>query len=658
MDLLFAGVIIVILTVLFLYIGLRLKVPGIVSFLVLGMLVGPYGLGLITSWEAIDTFGNVGIMILLFTIGLEFSFRELLTSWRTIIIGGTIQICTTAVIIILVSAHFGMTFNEALIFGFIVSLSSTAIVTKILQEKGQVDSLQSRTLLGILIFQDLAIIPMILISSLLVGSGGHDMTALPLQVGKVALIILIIIIMARFVIPALLFRVAREKNRELFVITLTGICILIAWLTSEAVHSFTLGAFIAGLIIGESDYNINALGHIIPFRDVFSSIFFLSIGMLLNTHTVFTNFYYVAMFVIIIIVVKILTGFLASVAIGMPLRVCIFTGLALCQIGEFSFVLAKNGLDTSLISDGVYQIFLAGAIITMALTPYFMNASPRVVDLVYRIASGLKLKLPSETAPEKDEELHDHIIIAGFGITGRSVAQTATIAGIPYIAIELNPEIIRQERSGFCSHIMFGDAVQEEVLEHAGIRRARTLVVAVSDQEAIPWIVHTARRLAPELYILARTRHVRNVRYLLEMGADEIISEEFEVSLEIFSRTLRRYNIPEKEIEFIIRRGRDMEKIISSKSIDSEMQQKDPGMSFHDGRIHTFLIRPGSGVEGKTIGELGIKPRFDIGDVGIRSSGKTLRQIDPAHTLKSGEVLIMFITDEIAREISSLFEIR
>ncbi len=656
MDLLFAGVIIVLLAVLSLYIGLRLKVPSIVTFLVIGMLVGPYGLGLITSREAIDTFGNIGIMLLLFTIGLEFSFRELLASWRTVVIGGTIQICATVVIITLVSAHFGMTFNEALIFGFIVSLSSTAIVTKILQEKGQAGSLQSRTLMGILIFQDLAIIPMMLISPLLVGSGGPDMTALPLQVGKVALIILIIILMARFVIPALLFRVAREKNRELFVITLAGICILIAWLTSEAVLSFTLGAFIAGLIIGESDYNINALGHIIPFRDVFSSIFFLSMGMLLNTHTVFTNFTYVALFVLIIIVVKILTGFLASVAIGMPLRVCIFTGLALCQIGEFSFVLAKNGLDTSLISDGVYQIFLAGAIITMALTPYFMNASPRVVDLVYRIASGFKVRLPSGTEPEKGAELHDHIIIAGFGITGRSVAQTATIAGIPYIVIELNPEIIRQERSVSCSPVIFGDAVQEEVLEHAGICRARTLVVAVSDQEAIPWIVHTARRLAPELYILARARHIRNVRYLLEMGADEIISEEFEASLEIFSRVLRRYKIPEEEIEHIIRRGRDMEKTTSSRGTGGRMHQKDSGTSFHEKRIHTFLIRPGSGVEGKTIGELGIIPRFDIGHVGIRSSGTTLRQIDPSHTLKSGEVLIMFTTDEIAREISTLLK--
>ncbi len=428
MDLLLASVSILTLAIALLYIGQRLRIPSIVTFLIIGMLVGPYGFRLITNQDAIDTFGTIGIVLLLFTIGLEFSFQKLLRSWRTVIIGGIVQVCTTIVAITLISAYFGMPPNEALIFGFIVSLSSTAIVMKILQEKGEVDTLHGRTLLGILIFQDLAIIPMILIAPLLVGSGGPDLDALPLQVGKVALIILVIIIMARWVIPAFLFRVAREKNRELFLITLLGTCILIAWLTSEAGLSFTLGAFIAGLIIGESDYNIDALGHIIPFRDVFASIFFLSIGMLLNTRTVFVNFYYVAMIVVIIIAVKILTGVTAAAILGMPARICVFTGLALCQIGEFSFVLAKNGLDTALIPEGVYQVFLAGAIITMALTPFAIKVSPWVVDLLYRIAPGRISRGREEPETEGEEELSDHIVIAGYGITGKSVARAATIA--------------------------------------------------------------------------------------------------------------------------------------------------------------------------------------------------------------------------------------
>ncbi|MFA4859338.1 cation:proton antiporter [Methanoregula sp.] len=656
MDLLIASVSILLLAIALLYIGQRLRMPSIVSFLIIGMLVGPFGLGLITNQESIDTFGQIGIVLLLFTIGLEFSFKKLMRSWRTVIIGGTVQVLATIIAITLISRYSGMPFNEALIFGFIVSLSSTAIVMKILQEKGEVDTLRGRTLLGVLIFQDLAIIPMMLITPLLVGSGGPDMNALPYQVGKVALIILIIIVMARWIIPAFLFRVAREKNRELFLITLAGTCILIAWLTNEAGLSFTLGAFIAGLIIGESEYNIDALGHIIPFRDVFAAIFFLSIGMLLNTRTVFVDFYYVAMMVLIIIVFKILTGVLAAKVLGMPTRVCVFTGLALCQIGEFSFVLAKNGLDNALIPDTVYQIFLAGAIITMALTPFAMNASPKVVDLIYRIAPGRLSRERVDTEEVKEKGLSDHMIIIGYGITGKSVARAAAIAGIPSMVVELNPEIIRQERSTFRPNFLFGDAVQEEILEHAGIHHARTLVIVISDEEAIPRIIHTARQMAPDIHILARTRHVRQARYLLELGADEIISEEFEASLEIFTRALRNYEIPEEEIGYIIKRTKVLGKTMFTKSDDGEAELEDPNTMFHDRHIHSFHVEPGSEAEGKTLGELSLGSRFGVMEVGIRSQGKTTSHIAPTRRLQDGEVLIMFITDQTAQAMSSLFE--
>jgi CPA2 family monovalent cation:H+ antiporter-2 len=548
-----------------------------------------------------------------------------------------------------------MPFNEALIFGFIVSLSSTAIVMKILQEKGEVDTLRGRTLLGILIFQDLAIIPMMLISPLLVGSAGPNLSAIPFQVTKVLVILVVIIVMAYWAIPAFLFRVAREKNRELFLITLAGICILIAWLTNEAGLSFTLGAFIAGLIIGESDYNIDALGHIIPFRDVFASIFFLSIGMLLNTETVLANFYYVGMIVLIIIGIKILTGTLAGAALGMPARICIFAGLSLCQIGEFSFVLAKNGLETNLIPVGVYQVFLAGAIITMAMTPFFMNASPRIVDLVYRVVPRRFFRSGSDSeTPEGEKELTDHIIIAGYGITGKSVARAATIAGIPYMVIELDPEIIRKERSSFRPNFMFGDAVQEEVLEHAGIQRARTLVVCVSDEEAIPRIVHTARRLSPGLYILSRTRHVRNAQNLLDLGADEIISEEFEAALEIFSRALKKYQLPENEIAKILGRMKKLGTAMFTKG-DDENPVPDARTLFMGLHVHTFTIETGAFADGRTVTSLELKTRFGIAELGLRSGSETISNVPGTTLLKAGDVLIVSITDKKAREIAHLF---
>jgi len=660
MEIMLAIVSIVVLAVLLLYVGLRFGFPSIVSFIIIGMVVGPFGLGLITDQTVIDTIGEIGIVLLLFTIGLEFSFQTILRSWRAVLIGGIVQVCTTIVAITGITLAFDMPFNEALIFGFIVSLSSTAIVMKILQEKGEVDTVQGRTLLGILIFQDLAIIPMMLALPLLSGNeGGINLSAVPFQLTKIALIILVIIVLAYWVIPRFLFRVAKERSRELFLFTIAGICILIAWLTSEAGLSFTLGAFIGGLIIGESDYNIDALGHIIPFRDVFAAIFFLSIGMLLNTATVLANWEYVALIIVGIIVVKIITGAFSAAILGMPMRICVFCGLALAQIGEFSFVLAKSGLDAGVIQEAVYQLFLAGAIVTMILTPFAMLASPTVVDLLYRL-------FPNRIAREKNlspEEMSpggaisNHIIIAGYGITGKSVARAATLAGIPYTVIEINPEIIRQERSHYRPNFIFGDAVQEEVLLHAGIMQAKTFVVAVSEEEAIPRIIHTARQLSPDVHILARTRHVRNAQHLLDLGADEVISEEFEAALEIFTRALRRYQIPEDEINRIIQRTKKMGNALFTRCTDPEQHNKLKNFEtlFKATHIHTVQVEAGSAADGKTVGELDLKERYGIREFGFRRGTLKFTQPEPEERLQPGDTLVFFVTDEKASTLIPIF---
>jgi len=660
MDIMLAFVAVLVLSIFLLYLGQRFKMPSIVSFLVIGMLVGPFGFALITDQSVIDTIGEVGIVLLLFTIGLEFSFQTLLRSWRAVIIGGIVQVCTTIVAITLITLAFQMPFNEALIFGFIVSLSSTAIVMKILQEKGEVDTIQGRTLLGILIFQDLAIIPMMLVLPLLAGNDSSiDFSAAPYQITKIALIILAIVILGYWVIPRVLFKVAKERSRELFLFTIAGICVVIAWLTNEAGLSFTLGAFIGGLIIGESDYNIDALGHIIPFRDVFAAIFFLSIGMLLNTATVLDNFGYVALIILGIFCVKVLTGVFSAAVLGMQTRVCVFCGLALAQIGEFSFVLAKSGLDAGVIQTAVYQLFLAGAIVTMAFTPFAMSASPKIVDILYRLfpkrLGHQQAILPGEIAPE--EGLTDHIIIAGYGITGKSVARAATLAGIPYMVIELNPEIIKEERSQYRPNFIFGDAVQEEVLEHAGIQHARTLIVAVSEEEAIPRIIHTARQLSPHVHILARTRHVRNAQHLLDLGADEVISEEFESALEIFTRALKRYQIPEEEVVRIIERSKRLGNALFTRCTDPDQHRKIQNFEtlFKATHVHTVRVEAGSEVEGKAIVDLDLKDRFGIREFGFRRGTMRFTQPEPGQRLEAGDTLVFFISDEKAGKIIPLF---
>ncbi len=652
---------IILISMVFLYICQVFRIPSIVAFLIIGMLVGPYGLGLITDESSIGTFGEIGIMLLLFTIGLEFSFDKLLRSWRIVIIGGLTQLVTTIVAITFVTYAMHVPFTAAIVFGFIISLSSTAIVMKILQERREVNTLQGRTLFGILIFQDLAIIPMLLITPLVMGSGSNDLGALPLGLAKVAGILLLVVILARWVIPGLLYRVARQRSRELFFITIAAICIIVAWLTNQAGLSFTLGAFVAGLIIGESDYNIDALSHIIPFRDVFAAVFFLSIGMLLNTRSLVDDPGFILLVLVIvslIIGVKILTGAFASAVLGMPARVSIITGFALCQVGEFSFVLAKTGLESNFIPDMVYQIFLASAIVTMALTPVFMSISPRAVDLFYRLMPGRRVRDPpgSAAGTSLKNEFSDHLIIAGYGITGKSVARAAEITGIPYAVIEMNPDIIRREKTARRPFFIFGDAVQEEVLEHAGIRTARSLVIMVSDPEATPRIINKARRMAPSIYIIARTRQIRHAQYLLDLGADEVVSEEYEAAKEIFTRALRKYRLPEPDIDKIVRRLEDWgyAKFIRNGNNEQTIPEMD-NILVASPRIHRLTVEPGSFADNRTIAALNLKARYGISDCSLRRDGTTRISPDPLTTLHVGDVLMVFSTDRTVQEIAGLF---
>ncbi len=660
MDIMLALAGIAVISILFLYIGQVFRLPSIVAFLIIGMLAGPYGLGIITDQKSIEMFGEIGIMLLLFTIGLEFSFEKILKSWRIVIIGGLIQLSTTIIAITFVAQALGVPFRESVVFGFIISLSSTAIIMKILQERREVDSFQGRTLLGILIFQDLAIIPMIIITPIFMGSNAPEIYAVPVGVAKVAAILMIMIILARWVIPRLLYQVALKKSRELFFITVAGICIIVAWLTNQAGLTFTLGAFIAGLIIGESDYNIDALSHIIPFRDVFAGVFFLSIGMLLNTHSILGDASFVLLIMLIvslIIGIKILTGAFASAALGMPARISIISGFALCQVGEFSFVLAKTGLDSGFIPELVYQLFLASAIITMALTPFFMHIAPRVVDIFYRVTPKHAM-WDAQTNPdsqEPDNNFSDHIVIAGYGITGKSVARAAEITGIPYTVIELKPDIIRREKSARHKFFIFGDAVQKEVLEHAGILHARTLVVVVSSQEAVPRIVHTARKMAPSIYIIARTQHIRNAQYLLDLGADEVVSEEYEAAKEIFTRALRKYQLPEPEIGMIVKKLQKWGYTKFTKNHAKGSVISDMDTMLFSLRIHTIIVEPGSIVEGKTIEELDLDTRYGITDFGLRRDNVTTTLPDITIRLQAGDGLLIFSTDQKAEELARCF---
>ncbi len=528
----------------------RLRIPATVGLLVTGVLAGPHGLRLVKAVHEVEILSEIGVILLLFAIGIEFSLKRLSRIKKPVLLGGSLQVTLTTLAVMLLARPFLTTPGESIFVGFLVALSSTAIVLKLLQEKGEVDSPHGNTTLAILIFQDVIIVPMMLFLPILAGQTQSVLSTLGLLVLKGVGIILLVIIGARYLVPKLLFLVARTRIPELFLATVLVICLTVVWLTARLGLSFALGAFLAGLIVSDSEYSHHALGNIIPFRDVFTSFFFVSIGMLLNVRFCLQEPLLIGGIALAVFLVKSLVGGLVTFVIGLPLRTAILVGLGVSQLGEFSFILSKSGVHYGFLSGDAYQIFLAVAILTMAATPFIIGLAPKMADLVLKLPlpGRMKTRCVSCSIENRHEKAQGHLIIIGFGLTGKNIAQTAKLAGIDYLIIGMNAQRVREEQARG-EPIFYGDASQESVLQHANIKNANTVVIAINDPAAARRITALARRINPEIYIIVRTRYIIEMEMLYRLGADEVIPEEYETSVEIFTRVLSKYEIPREEID-------------------------------------------------------------------------------------------------------------
>jgi CPA2 family monovalent cation:H+ antiporter-2 len=643
MAILFDLLIVYVLAVVVIFVFHRLGIPPVVGFILTGVLAGPQGLGLIKAAHEVEILAEIGVILLLFTIGIEFSFANLLQLRRSVLVGGPLQVGLTGFFFFFLSWKMaGLGVGEAVFVGFLMALSSTAIVLKVLQSRGEVESPHGNTALGILIFQDIIIVPMMLFIPFLAGVGGNEVgRRFLLLFLEAAVIVAAVILGAKYVVPQVLYQIARTRDREIFLLAVLVLCFLVAWATAAAGLSLALGAFLAGLVLSETEYSHQALGNILPFRDVFSSIFFLSIGMLLNVEFLLHHPLSIVGFGAMVLAVKTLIAGGAALLMGYPVRTGILVGLALCQVGEFSFVLAKAGVSQGLLSGDHYQLFLDVSVLTMALTPFIMAGAPRVAEL------ALRLPLPARwlrgsylTVAPTEAAVQDHLIIVGFGVTGRNLARAARMGGIPYVVIEMNPETVRTERRKG-EPIYYGDATNPEILEVAHLKAARIVVVAINDPAATRRITEQVRNLHPTVYLLVRTRYLLEMPVLYELGADEVIPEEFETSVEIFTRVLRKYLLPRDEIERFIQevRAEGYRMLRTPSREGATLADLRPHLK--DMEITTVRLAEGAPLAGKTLAQMELRKKYGLTVLAVRRNGEMVFNPDPDLELVAGDLLII-----------------
>jgi CPA2 family monovalent cation:H+ antiporter-2 len=415
-----------------------------------------------------------------------------------------------------------------------------------------------------------------------------------------------------------------------------------------------LGAFLAGLIISESEYSHQALGNILPFRDVFTSFFFVSIGMLLDIGFLFRQPETILLITLGILVLKSIIASFVTILLGFPLRTSILVGLALSQVGEFSFILSRTGIEHGLLAGNIYQMFLAFSVLSMAATPFIITLAPRAADIILRLP--LPKKLISGFYPVSEIKVKgkkDHLIIIGFGINGRNVARAARLSGIPYAVIEMNPETVMSEQAQG-EPIYYGDSTQEVVLQHANIKDARIIVVAINDPTATRRITQIIRRLNPKVHLLVRTRYLQEMKPLYELGANEVIPEEFETSVEIFTRVLAKYLIPRDEIEVLVAEIRsDGYEMFRSLSRESS-SFSDLNLQLPDIEISTLRVVESSPFVGKSLAEIELRKKYGVTVLAIRRNSQILSNPNVNMPFCANDVLFVLGPPDRVVEVAGL----
>ncbi|MEK7823952.1 MAG: cation:proton antiporter [Candidatus Eisenbacteria bacterium] len=631
----------------------RLRLPAVVGFIVTGVLIGPGGLGLIRDAELVRTLAEFGVVLLLFTVGLEFSLTDLGRIGRGAILAGVLQVLLTVALVGGGLAAAGLHPARALFFGSLLALSSTALVLKLLTDRLELSSPHGRLVTGILVFQDLMVIPFAVAVPWLgrwyagVAAGAAPGTAGPpaetaLRSLTLLAVVALAFAVARRAVPWLLARVSRSRSREAFLFGVVLVTLGSAWLTSWAGLSLALGAFLAGLILAESDLKSRIAADVLPFRDALASVFFISIGMLLAPRLLLDQPLVVLASTVGLVGIKMAAAVAALRLARAPWRVALAGGVSLAQVGEFSFVLAGAGAPSGLLGTLGGQAFFAGAVFSLMLTPLLVGKAPEwALAFERRRTRGREAGATSEAARGSEAApLADHVVIAGFGLNGRNVARVLRAVRVPHLVVDLDPEALRVAASEG-SRALVGDITNPLIQQQAGLPRARALVLALSDPTATRHACHLARTHSRHVHIIVRTRYVSEIDELHRLGANQVIPEEFETSIEIFTAALRQFHVPMNVIQaqIALLRQERYSLLRGMKLPGSVVEQLDAILT--QGTCDTFLLLQHSPAIGRTLVEAGLADAQGAQVVAVVRGGHAITVFGDEFRLWVGDTLVL-----------------
>ncbi len=616
----------------------RLKIPVVVGFLITGILIGPGGLALVKDLDAINAIAEIGVVMLLFIIGIEFSLERLQKIQKYFWIGGGLQVSLTIAIIAAISILIGFTPNIGIFYGFLVAQSSTSVLLKLLSDKNMIKSPVGEVSVGISLFNDVALLPMLVLVPALAQLKTISVFSLSARLALSVVAIFAVFFVTRKIMPPIIEAIVRTRIKEIFLIFTLLTCLGMAYITASIGFSLALGAFLAGIILSESNYSHQIVSDILPFRDVFSSIFFISIGMLLDTRLVWGLKGEVLLVVIGILLVKAIIVIFAVRLLKFNFKISLLSAFGLAQIGEISFVLASLGRENGLITWQIFQIFIASSIMTLLIAPLCFEFGQKMLDNLY---DRFEKKREGKPILPEEKEFQNHVIIAGFGLNGQNVTRVLKETGIPYVILEVNPDTFRRvSQAG--EPIIFGDVSSPVILKEAGIARARVLVLAISDPAATRRSVSIVRQLNPDIFIIVRTRFASEIEELYRLGANDVIPEEFETSIEIFVRVLEKFHLPRNIINTHVQIIRSEHYGLLRGAISSSRRLSEKVCDFLEaGVVETFLVADNLSIAGKTLGEIDLRGKTGVTVIAVVRNEKTWSGPGADFRLEAGDIMVL-----------------